>query len=361
MQGTGAPCGTTHVWIVSRACSPPGHHACMDKAGGFCFFNNVAVAARMAQRELGVARVAIVDWDVHHGNGTQDVFRDDPDVLFISLHRHNNGAFFPGTGHPERIGRGKGVGSCVNIAWNTAGVGDDGYRAAFASVVLPVLRDFNPGLVLVSAGFDAVAGDPLGGMKVSPPMFGWMTSQLCAVGTGRVVLALEGGYNVPAIARCAVSCIDALLTAAGMGGRPAGWSHVAHVAVAESKDCDADDLEAIVGRLSQSEADTIRVTLRLHMAHWPSLKKLPAPLVAVMRQPPPSLTCRRYTVMDLVSGHVMAHDHGDDRVPVASLGKIMSALVALKVCGCVGPCCAVRRMSWLTPTPLGLCRHATMA
>jgi len=153
-----------------RACSPPGHHACVKQGGGFCFFNNVAVAARYARQVLGLQRVAIVDWDVHHGNGTQEVFENDPSVLFISIHRHNHGTFFPGTGRPERSGVGAGKGFCVNIGWNCTGVGDAAYGLAFDTIVVPVLQEFNPQLILVSAGFDAAVGDPLGGMKVSPRM-----------------------------------------------------------------------------------------------------------------------------------------------------------------------------------------------
>ena len=154
---------------------PPGHHACVAKAGGFCFYNNVAIAARVAQQELGIPRVAIVDWDVHHGNGTQNVFLQDPSVLFISLHRYDNGAFYPCTGAPTQVGRNKegasgAAGTCVNVGWNSAGVGDNAYRVAFEVIVLPILRAFNPGLVLVSAGFDAVRGDPLGKMLVTPAM-----------------------------------------------------------------------------------------------------------------------------------------------------------------------------------------------
>jgi acetoin utilization deacetylase AcuC-like enzyme len=168
---------------------PPGHHALAARAMGFCLFNNVAVAARFAQRELGAARVAILDWDVHHGNGTQDLFWDDPTVLFVSLHRW---PFYPGTGGP-----GDANATTVNVQLS-AGSSDDRYVEAMESVVEPAIAAFDPDLLLVSAGFDAAAGDPLGGMLVSPAGFGELARRarrLC----DRVACVLEGGYDVDAL------------------------------------------------------------------------------------------------------------------------------------------------------------------
>jgi acetoin utilization deacetylase AcuC-like enzyme len=163
---------------------PPGHHALPDRAMGFCIFDNVAVAARFAQRELGVGRVAIVDWDVHHGNGTQTIFEDDPSVLFVSLHQW---PWYPGTGAP-----GEGGPTTVNVPL-PAGSGDDEYLEAFDLVVEPAVSAFDPELVLVSAGFDAAAGDPLGGMLVTEVGFRALGARAAAL-CDRISLVLEGGY-----------------------------------------------------------------------------------------------------------------------------------------------------------------------
>ncbi|XP_034252879.1 histone deacetylase 6 isoform X1 [Thrips palmi] len=192
---------------------PPGHHAESDKACGFCVFNNVSLAAKYAIEKHGLSRVLLVDWDVHHGNGTQHIFESDPRVLYISLHRYDNGNFFPGSldaGH-DRVGTGKGEGFNVNIPWNKKGMSDGDYVAAFHQIVLPIAYQFNPELVLVSAGFDAAVGDPLGGCKVSPECYGHLTHWLKALAGGRVVLCLEGGYNLNSISYAMTMCSKALL------------------------------------------------------------------------------------------------------------------------------------------------------
>ncbi|TMS16728.1 Histone deacetylase 7 [Larimichthys crocea] len=151
---------------------PPGHHADPSNPMGFCYFNSVAIAAKQLQHKLSVSKILIVDWDVHHGNGTQEVFYSDPSVLYISLHRYDDGNFFPGSGSPAEVGSGAGEGFNVNVAW-TGGLdppmGDAEYLAAFRSVVMPIAQEFSPDVVLVSAGFDAAEGNPapLGGYKVS--------------------------------------------------------------------------------------------------------------------------------------------------------------------------------------------------
>uniref|UniRef100_A0A8C3IWX0 Histone deacetylase n=1 Tax=Chrysemys picta bellii TaxID=8478 RepID=A0A8C3IWX0_CHRPI len=195
---------------------PPGHHAEESTAMGFCFFNSVAIAAKLLQQKLSVGKILIVDWDIHHGNGTQQAFYSDPNVLYISLHRYDNGNFFPGSGAPEEVGSGMGVGYNVNIAW-TGGVdppiGDVEYLVAFRTVVMPIANEFSPDVVLVSAGFDAVEGhlSPLGGYSVTAKCFGHLTKQLMKLAGGRVVLALEGGHDLTAICDASEACVSALL------------------------------------------------------------------------------------------------------------------------------------------------------
>jgi len=177
---------------------PPGHHAESDRAMGFCFYNNVAVAAAHA-RARGVARVAIVDYDVHHGNGTQHMFYADPSVLYISTHQF---PFYPGTGAATEIGEREGLGFTVNVPIE-AGATDGDYMRVFELGVLPVLDQFRPGLLLISAGFDAHEQDPLAQMRMTSAGFGWMTSELREmadrVSDGRVVLVTEGGYALSAL------------------------------------------------------------------------------------------------------------------------------------------------------------------
>lgn len=196
---------------------PPGHHAEPNRAMGFCLFNTVAVAARHARSAHGVDRVAIVDWDVHHGNGTQAIFWEDPSVLFISLHQY---PFYPGSGSRQEDGGGPGRGTTINIPL-PAGTGEETYLAAFDEVVIPALRAFMPDLILVSAGFDAHADDPLAQMQLRTQSFGLLAGrmrdaarELCG---GRLVLILEGGYNLKALGDSVVATIDALDLPAALG------------------------------------------------------------------------------------------------------------------------------------------------
>ncbi|XP_036757083.2 histone deacetylase 4 isoform X1 [Manis pentadactyla] len=195
---------------------PPGHHAEESTPMGFCYFNSIAVAARLLQQRLNVSKTLIVDWDVHHGNGTQQAFYGDPSVLYISLHRYDDGNFFPGSGAPDEVGTGPGVGFNVNVAF-TGGLdppmGDVEYLAAFRTVVMPIANEFAPDVVLVSSGFDAVEGHPtpLGGYHLSAKCFGYLTKQLMGLAGGRIVLALEGGHDLTAICDASEACVSALL------------------------------------------------------------------------------------------------------------------------------------------------------
>ncbi|XP_037617839.1 histone deacetylase 4-like isoform X7 [Sebastes umbrosus] len=195
---------------------PPGHHAEESTPMGFCYFNSVAIAVKLLQQRLNVNKILIVDWDVHHGNGTQQAFYDDPNVLYLSIHRYDDGNFFPGSGAPDEVGSGPGVGFNVNVAF-TGGLdppmGDVEYLAAFRSVVMPIANEFAPDIVLVSSGFDAVEGHPppLGGYTLTSKCFGYLTKQLMTLAGGRVVLALEGGHDLTAICDASEACVAALL------------------------------------------------------------------------------------------------------------------------------------------------------
>ena len=190
---------------------PPGHHATSNQAMGFCLFNNIAVAAKYARERYGLERVAIIDFDVHHGNGTQMAFDKDPGVLYVSLHES---PFYPGTGDSDETGWGTAAGSIVNVPL-PAGSGDAEYTAVFEQVVIPVTERFKPQFVLVSAGYDAHWADPLAMMRVSTSGFAQqvevikgLADRLCA---GRLVFDLEGGYDLKALAASVKATFDTLL------------------------------------------------------------------------------------------------------------------------------------------------------
>ncbi|XP_019485164.1 PREDICTED: histone deacetylase 6 isoform X1 [Hipposideros armiger] len=217
---TGATCRLVEAVLAGEVLNgvavvrPPGHHAEQDAACGFCFFNSVAVAARHAQAISGHAlRILIVDWDIHHGNGTQHIFEEDPSILYISLHRYDHGTFFPmgDEGASNQVGWAAGMGFTVNVAWNGPRMGDAEYLAAWHRLVLPIAYEFNPELVLVSAGFDAARGDPLGGCQVSPEGYAHLTHLLMGLASGRVILILEGGYNLTSISESMAACTRTLL------------------------------------------------------------------------------------------------------------------------------------------------------
>jgi acetoin utilization deacetylase AcuC-like enzyme len=175
---------------------PPGHHAERSQAKGFCLFNNVAIGTRYAQESLHVSRLLIVDWDLHHGNGTQHSFEGDPSVLYFSTHQY---PYYPGTGAFDEVGKGEGKGFTVNIPL-TVGYGDGEFSVIYEKVLKPIALEYRPEMILVSAGFDIYYGDPLGGMNVTPRGFAGLTRMVMDLANeccgGKVILTLEGGYSI---------------------------------------------------------------------------------------------------------------------------------------------------------------------
>jgi len=202
------------VYNAFCALRPPGHHASPSRGMGFCVFNNAAIAARYAQTQYGLARVLIVDWDVHHGNGTQDIFYEDPSVFFFSVHQH---PWYPGTGLAADRGAGPGTDSTLNVPLD-AGAGRAEVLAAFDEQLLPAMERFRPELVVVSAGFDSRQNDPLGLLTLDDADFADLTRRVTALAErwadGRVVSVLEGGYDPVGLPRAAAAHVAALLEAA---------------------------------------------------------------------------------------------------------------------------------------------------
>ncbi|KAI5930101.1 histone deacetylase 7 isoform X2 [Manis javanica] len=277
---------------------PPGHHADHSTAMGFCFFNSVAIACRQLQEQGKASKILIVDWDVHHGNGTQQTFYQDRSVLYISLHRHDDGNFFPGSGAVEEVGAGSGEGFNVNVAWMGGldpPMGDPEYLAAFRMVVMPIAREFSPDLVLVSAGFDAAEGHPapLGGYRVSAKCFGYMTQQLTGLAGGAVVLALEGGHDLTAICDASEACVAALLGSKVDPLSEEGWKRKPNPNAIRS-------LEAVI---------------RVHSKYWGCMQRLATcPDSWVARVPGADAEVEAVTALASLSVGILAEDRTSEQL-----------------------------------------------
>ncbi len=231
---------------------PPGHHAEDDRAMGFCLFNNVAIAAKHALEDKKLKRILIVDWDLHHGNGTQNAFYSDARVLYFSTHQY---PYYPGTGSLQEIGEGEGEGYTVNIPLST-GNGDEEYANLFRHILVPVAKSFQPDLILVSAGFDIHRGDPLGGMNVTETGFARLAHIILNLANetceGRLVFTLEGGYNVEGEARAVVKIIHTL-----QGELP----------------FDPKEIEAKEDAALKKVTPTIERIKSVYKSYWPVLEK----------------------------------------------------------------------------------------
>ncbi|XP_067171766.1 polyamine deacetylase HDAC10 isoform X2 [Apteryx mantelli] len=192
---------------------PPGHHSQRNAANGFCLFNNVAIAAEYAKRKYGLQRILIVDWDVHHGQGTQYIFEEDPSVLYFSWHRYEHQEFWPSLKESDydAVGLGRGKGSNINLPWNKVGMGNSDYLAAFFHVLLPVAFEFDPELVLVSSGYDSGIGDPEGQMNATPDVFAHLTHFLMQLANGKLCVILEGGYHLKSLSESVCMTVKTLL------------------------------------------------------------------------------------------------------------------------------------------------------
>ncbi|XP_068021940.1 polyamine deacetylase HDAC10 isoform X5 [Melanerpes formicivorus] len=192
---------------------PPGHHSQRNAANGFCLFNNVAIAAEYAKLKYGLQRILVVDWDVHHGQGTQYIFEEDPSVLYFSWHRYEHQEFWPSLKESDyhAVGLGKGTGFNINLPWNKIGMENSDYLAAFFHVLLPMAFEFDPQLVLVSSGYDSGIGDPEGQMNATPEVFAHLTYFLKQLANGKLCVILEGGYHLKSLSESVCMTVKTLL------------------------------------------------------------------------------------------------------------------------------------------------------
>lgn len=240
---------------------PPGHHAGHSSMQGFCFLNNIAIAARVAQQRHKLKRILVLDWDVHHGNGTEAMLASDPGIMYVSLHRRTRD-FYPRTGDATDVGSGAGRGYTVNVPWKRVAMGDREYMRAFDEVVMPIAAHFAPELVLVSAGFDASHGDPLGEMHLTASAYAHMIRQMQALAGGRIVCALEGGYRLKSTATGVAATLRAL-------ARPD------EAVRSDAEPCSLDNKTRRA--VEQSCAQTINEVCKVHRQFWGVLHKRELP------------------------------------------------------------------------------------
>lgn len=283
---------------------PGGHHAGRGQGGGGCYFNNIAVAAQ-AVLDRGVSRIMIVDWDIHHGQGTQEIFEDNPSVLYLSMHRFSSKPmFFPGTGSHEEVGRGRGEGFTVNLPWvppttrDVQGravplaspiVGDGDYLAALQVIVVPLAYEFRPDMILVSAGFDGTRGDPVGQCRLSPECYAHMTAALQTVAP--VVMILEGGYNLKATSKALEFCTRVLL-----GERPPGLTGSPHPGA--------------------TGLNSLALTMSVHRKYWKCLQ-----LVSQVAHSAPSMVSSTGSTTSEGQGKVAASNNGVSKANNGDSGR----------------------------------------
>ncbi|KAJ3751692.1 histone deacetylase complex protein [Lentinula raphanica] len=314
---------------VFAICRPPGHHAEPDQSMGFCFFNNVAVATRVVQQLTPIKRVMILDWDVHHGNGTQRAFNDDPSVLYVSLHRYEGGTFYPcgEFGGMTSCGEGPGLGFSVNIPWPEKGMGDADYIHAFQRIVMPIAMEFAPELVIISAGFDAALGDELGECRVSPVGYAHMTHMLSGLAGGRLVVALEGGYNLDATMKSALAVTKVILGEAPEQLPPMQASETATetvylVAKEQSKYWKNIDTKSCEPREGNESFSFIRSAeiLQAHRAHFlhKNYKMMQVPLLGFLQSPFAGQVLSTSDLFENKTLIVLVHEFGNLRLELES-------------------------------------------
>ena len=320
------------------AIRPPGHHAGSYKSRGFCLFNNVAVAANYARRNYGLERVVVLDFDVHHGNGTSEIFYDDRGVLFMSIHRYDKGKFYPGTGHLDDIGIEAGRGFNINMPVDGS-YGDEEMWYCWDNVVIPGILNFKPELVLVSAGFDAAENDPLGLCHVRCSTYGRLieslietiqSSDLMDVSRGRIALVLEGGYNLESIAAASSACMQALLNMPVSGSTTAsGISSPSAQSVSGISVTSARSIRSIPGgvpktslvaavhkltKLLNSVKDGVQVPITVDVLPFQGRQDRKAKKKGSQtRQPPPELISEKSFLLHSGGGHPGAVVRFDDQ------------------------------------------------